>query len=274
MMTGRTVFGEGVFESVLLHRDGRLPLWKAHVERLLKGSGVLSLPVAVEELEDIRVKAIAEAQSNSDTSIVEFRLKISLFRGYSSVGYDTLSANSQLTYSIHPYIRPEGGIKAQLCQLRLTSQPVFQGIKHCNRLEQILARRELIDGVTEGVLLDANGGVCEATTANIFVVKGDTIYTHPLNGYGVNGVMRQALVDALRKQKIRAEFAVPIRAIEQQAVAWQELREADAVILTSALRGASVMRSCYIDESETLIWQDSEAGSGVARLCDHMLGRS
>ena len=93
------------------------------------------------------------------------------------------------------------GIKAQRCQLRLSQQPRLAGIKHLNRLENVLAAAEwndarLLDSeIAEGLLLDTEGNVIEGTRSNLFLVSRGELITPELSRSGVAGVQRDRVIE-------------------------------------------------------------------------------
>ena len=124
-------------------------------------------------------------------------LKLILTRGSGGRGYrqpDVIQTTRVL--SLHPFpdypdIYKEQGITARFCDTRLGLNPGLAGIKHLNRLEQILARAEWTDpDIQEGIMLDMNEHVIEGTMTNLFYVKNDTLYTSSLTLAGVAGIMR------------------------------------------------------------------------------------
>jgi 4-amino-4-deoxychorismate lyase len=74
---------------------------------------------------------------------------------------------------------------------RLSNQPLLAGLKHLNRLEQVLARAEWQDGEhAEGLMLDQAGRVIEGVFSNLFLVRDGVLITADLKRCGVAGVMR------------------------------------------------------------------------------------
>ena len=87
------------------------------------------------------------------------------------------------------------GIKAQLCRLRLSHQPRLAGIKHLNRLENVLAAAESNDAdIAEGLLMDADSNVIEGTRSNLFLVSRGQLITPDLSHCGVAGVQRDRVM--------------------------------------------------------------------------------
>ena len=116
-----------------------------------------------------------------------------------------------------------------ICETRLSRQPVLSGIKHMNRLEQILARNEWTDSsISEGLMLSDQGNVIEGTMSNLFMVKNGTVITPTLNECGVAGVMRETVLTFLDEETIPYETSV---------VSQSMLAIADEVFLTNSVIG-------------------------------------
>ena len=127
------------------------------------------------------------------------------------------------------------GLKVRLCELRLANQPVLAGIKHLNRLEQVMARAEWDDpSISEGILLDENNFVICGTASNIFVVSSGQLLTPRLDRCGVRGVMRGEILRAFTSR------------CEQRRISQDMLAEADEVFLCNTVRG--VMPVTRIDD--------------------------
>jgi 4-amino-4-deoxychorismate lyase len=110
------------------------------------------------------------------------------------------------------------------CDTRLALQPALAGIKHCNRLEQVLARAEAgAAGCDEGLVRDADGDVAGATSANLFVLRDGRWCTPPVVRCGVAGTCRARLLAALDAVELRLSVA--------------DVEDANAVFLCNAVRG-------------------------------------
>jgi 4-amino-4-deoxychorismate lyase len=102
------------------------------------------------------------------------------------------------------------------------------GIKHLNRLEQIMARAEWDQQYEEGLLLDYNGQLIEGTMSNLFLVREGAVYTPTLDKCGVAGIARSVLLD------LGAELAVRI---DRQVLSLTDLEAAQEVFLCNSLIG-------------------------------------
>jgi 4-amino-4-deoxychorismate lyase len=117
----------------------------------------------------------------------------------------------------------------RLCTTRLGSNPQLAGIKHLNRLEQVLARQEWNDpDIREGLLLDAEGFMIEGTMSNLFTVTGKSLATPDLTGCGVAGIMRTVVLE----QAASLGLDVTVKPLPLAAV-----QQADEVFLTNSLIG-------------------------------------
>ncbi|MCS2610072.1 aminodeoxychorismate lyase [Halomonas dongshanensis] len=186
-------YGDGLFETVLLHH-GRPVLWSYHCARLFEGARRLTIPAPSQN--DIDRQLAGKVTSEWEV------LKLTLTRGSGGRGYlppatPTPRLLTQRTAFTPAQARWQDGCRVRLCSLRLGHQPLLAGIKHLNRLENVLARQEWTDaGIAEGILADTHGSVIEATCMNLFWAEGDAWYTPPLEACGVAGTLRAALLDA------------------------------------------------------------------------------
>lgn len=182
-------YGDGLFETIAVS-NGQPVFLDRHLARLEAGCKRLHIPFPGTEL------LSSEAQKLSGQS-GQAVLKLILTRGSGGRGYrqpDVIQTTRVL--SLHPYPDyPDSyqmlGIKARLCDTHLGLNPALAGIKHLNRLEQILARAEWTDpDIQEGIMLDMNAQVIEGTMTNLFYVKNDTLYTASLTLAGIAGIIR------------------------------------------------------------------------------------
>ena len=132
-------------------------------------------------------------------------LKIIITRGTGGRGYrqpENIKPTRML--SLHPFPDyPQSyytdGIVARICNTRLGLNPTLAGMKHLNRLEQILARAEWQDNlIHEGIMLDFNGRVIEGTMTNLFYAKNSELFTSSLNLCGIAGILRGWVFEKMR----------------------------------------------------------------------------
>ena len=135
------------------------------------------------------------------------------------------------------------------CRTQLGRNPALAGLKHLNRLEQVLARAEWDDGaMDEGLQCDDRGHVISATQANLLAKIGDRWVTPRLDQCGVAGVMRRAF------GAWQAEQGSPVA---EQDLSRADVESATALVLTNAVAGAWPVRE--LAGKEVAIDPDSEA---------------
>jgi len=217
-------YGDGVFETIaVLH--GLPRFWQLHMDRLAIGCEALKLNLIPQS---VLLRELQTVSAGRSACVV----KIIVTRGESGRGYAPAGAEQPCrVVSAHPL--PSGleddalrGIEMQICELRLSIQPVLAGIKHLNRLEQVLARSEWSDpAVREGLLLDREEFVINGVASNIFLVSGERFLTPRMDRCGVRGVMRTAILKAFKPR------------CEQRRITLDMLPEADEVFICNAVRG-------------------------------------
>lgn len=225
-------YGDGVFETCkMLH--GKIPLWHLHKERLLKSCEKLLIPVAIDLVEAQLASLIA---SLAITDIANAVVKFTVTRGQGGRGYrapDSISPTIVIgvfSAANYPQSYFSEGVSVRLCNQRLNCNPSLAGLKHLNRLEQILARAEWKDdAIAEGILLDTQGNLIEAVFSNIFLIKNGELFTPDLSEAGVAGVMRRFIIETLAPQ---AGLKVHIKSLSLT-----DLINADAVFLCNSLYG-------------------------------------
>jgi 4-amino-4-deoxychorismate lyase len=215
-------YGDGVFETVLV-ASGAPVWWDAHVARLERGCGALGIAFPGAE----RLARESEYLIAGDARAV---LKIAVTRGISARGYATpVAVEPTRAMSLHAGVMLDPadylhGVALRWCEMRLAVQPLLAGIKHLNRLEQVLARNEWSDAsISEGLVCDTVGRVVSAVAANLFIVRGGRLITPSLKRCGVAGICREWVLE-------RAAVAVEDLTVEA-------IESADELFLTSSLRG-------------------------------------
>lgn len=198
-------YGDGLFETIAII-DGKPRQWQAHMARLSNGCEALQLPLPSGDL--LLNEALQLAEDNPEAV-----LKIIITRGSGGRGYRFPAETAPTRIlSIHPWpdypaTYYQQGIAATLCKTRLGCNLALAGIKHLNRLEQVLARNEWQDDdIQEGLMLDQQGHIIEGTMSNLFMVEGDRLVTADLSQCGIKGVMRETVIALARQHKIPTQI--------------------------------------------------------------------
>ena len=224
-------YGDGVFETLRIV-DGKIPMWKYHQQRLTNAQQILGLP-----LDDFFAQwqgLISEHLSDVKTACA----KLVISRGEGPRGYKIppqMSLNWWLTVTDLPVRETKNEFKLTLCRHALSRQPRLAGLKHLNRLDQVLARSEWNeqDNFDEGIMFNLDGDVIEGTMSNIFWLKSGQLYTPDLSQEGIDGCVRRWLID----QHAQNSSAVTKAVIIEKYAKLDQLLTADAVFLTNSLMG-------------------------------------
>ncbi|WP_416778681.1 aminodeoxychorismate lyase [Xenorhabdus budapestensis] len=189
-------FGDGCFTTIRVEQ-GQAVLLPLHIKRLQKGVEKLFMPVLDWMQLESHIKQVA-AECESGV------LKVILSRGNGGRGYsfDSISEPNQiLSLSSYPeqyHTLRERGVSLGLSPVAMGINPHLAGIKHLNRLEQVLIKRFIEQAkIDEALVLDSDGLLVECCTANIFWRRGKNVYTPDLSQCGVEGVMRQKIIQVL-----------------------------------------------------------------------------
>lgn len=220
-------YGDGLFETIAV-KQGRPVNFQTHLQRLQLGCERLFIPCPALDLLTREVDRVIE---NSPPAV----LKIIVTRGSGGRGYRQPEfINPTRIISLHPFpdfpnTYKEQGINARFCESRLGINSTLAGIKHLNRLEQILARAEWSDnGIQEGLMSDCLGRVIEGTMSNLFFVKSKTLYTSPITHSGVAGVMRGIVIELARRHGVM---------VKQEYFDQAQLLAADELFVTNSVIG-------------------------------------
>lgn len=185
-------YGDGVFETIAIV-DYQPALLPAHWERLARGC------------ERLRIPPPAEARIHADLAQLDIprfgMLRLTVTRGPGGQGYapPATPQPNRIVQLMPVPPRPatwwEAGIHLRDCQMTLAEQPALAGIKHLNRLEQVLARAEWqTPEIAEGLMCTASGFVIEATAANLIIDVGGGLVIPDTAACGVDGIMQKALL--------------------------------------------------------------------------------
>lgn len=192
-------YGDGVFTTIRI-KDGELAFWSEHQRRLEQG--LARLGIDFHEWDALGACSVKQAIGHSDAV-----LKILISRGSGGRGYLPPSpAKANWIISLHPMpshyaLWRQQGISLHLSPIQLAKQPLLAGIKHLNRLEQVLIRQHAQrQGWLDALVCDTDGMLVESSVANVFWRIGNTWYTPELSYAGVDGIMRQHLMRILQKQ--------------------------------------------------------------------------
>lgn len=219
-------YGDGLFETIAVRR-GRAVLLPRHLARLAEGLRRLAIDLDLVALEAELRAFFAE--------LGEGVAKLLVTRGDGLRGYAPpqparprrILLGSPLPS--YPAANAEQGVRLFPCRTRLAEQPLLAGLKHLNRLEQVLARGEWQDpAFAEGLMRDQSGRVIEGVFSNLFLVRDGVLLTAELSRCGVAGVMRAEVLEQAARLGIPCEI---------RDIGFDELLAVDELFLCNSLYG-------------------------------------
>jgi len=233
-------FGDGLFETCVVENK-KILFWVNHFARLNRGCEQLKISKVDESvwLSDVK-KALSLC--SYDHCVV----KLILSRGESLRGYgfkDDIKPVRAVIVSELQKTTPNNSFCLEYCQSGYDSNPKLAGIKHCNRLEQVLARAGLKSD--EGIMLDENHNVISVTQGNIYAIHGNTLITPKLDKCGVEGTRRDVILDLAKLLGIK---------VKVDTLSVKELGQANEVFISNSIIGIqSISKIDDISFSENLI---------------------
>jgi len=242
-------YGDGVFETILCH-NRRLFYWQQHYQRLLASANKLLITCPHEQtlLDDIARLLATYQYSDSAT----FVLKIIVTRGISERGYvferNITSNHTAFTEKImsnrlvllstigsnYSSLLTEALSTGELfvCKQQASINESLAGLKHLNRLENVLARNEwhadTDNKFADGLMFNARQYAIEGSMSNIFAIKNNRLFTPDLSQSGVNGIMRDIIISLAKTNKIHLSIV---------NIKLEQLLTMDALFITNSLIG-------------------------------------
>lgn len=217
-------YGDGVFRTVCMVA-GIPRCWAYHDRQLRADCRRLSLP----EPESAQLIADINALFADGGDGIA---KVVITRGVGGRGY-TPPVECQPTRMVLRYPPPaypkayaETGVDVGIAETRLARQPALAGMKHLNRLEQVLARREChLHGWPEAIMCTDDDRVVSGTMSNLFLVRHGRLATPSIRDAGVCGATRACLLERF------ADHGYPV---DVKDLSLCEALEADEVFLCNS----------------------------------------
>lgn len=248
------LYGDGVFRSMRLSQ-GRILHWPRHYQKLQEDCAALLLDCP-------GINLLAAELEQLVTGREEGVVKIIITRGTGERGYSPASCQatsrilSLLPFPDFPSDFKTRGVRVHLCNLHLAHQRRLAGIKHLNRLENVLASAEW-DGekFAEGILLDVEGNVIEGTRSNLFIVSKGALVTPDLSRCGVAGIQRERVMEWAMSNGLPSRVG---------HIELPDLNAADEVFLVNSIIGL-----WPVYEMAGQVWKYSPIAEQIRKALEH-----
>jgi 4-amino-4-deoxychorismate lyase len=244
-------YGDGVFRTLVM-RNGMPECWPQHYQKLVADCAMIKIVCPSAEL---LMSDLQQLFLPDETAIA----KIIITRGEGERGYVPPAVTNPMRVviksAIHNYPASyfSEGVNLHICKTPLAAQPLLAGVKHLNRLENVLARMEWTDpNIADGIMLDEQNHVIECTAANIFICFSDTLITPKLDRCGIAGVTRQRVIDMAHLLGLTVKI---------ENITLPKLLSADEVIITNSVYGALQAKSIL----ET-VWSPTSLAADIRKI--------
>lgn len=227
-------YGDGLFETIAC-RAGRPRFLTLHLQRLTEGCARLGIRGVDATVLTAQIEQLAATEADCVLKLIVTRGSATA-RGYGAHG-DELARTVLLQYP-WPSEDPacwEQGVAVRTAVGRLGENPALAGLKHLNRLEQVMIRAEWSDpGIQEALVFGSSGALVSGTMSNVFLVTDGRIMTPAIIGAGIRGVMRRVVM----REAERGGLSITETTLDAAA-----LSQAQELFLTNARIGIWPVRA-------------------------------
>lgn len=224
-------YGDGLFTTAKIS-NGSIQYLSAHIERLFLGCIKLGI---LPPLRDELIEQLTAVAKNHSQAV----LKVMITAGNGGRGYARAKSNGHdLIIMVYDYPKhydelANTGLNLGISKQQIGLNPMLAGLKHLNRLEQVLLREELSTRAEDDLLVtNIQNEVIEATSANLFFTLKGKLHTPDMVQSGVNGIMRQAILERYPDTNVKS-------------VTLNEMAKAEAMFICNCVMG--VMPVAYFN---------------------------
>lgn len=254
------LYGDGAFETLAI-RNSQFILLEPHLDRLQKASTLLRIPFD-------RSAVIADLETIAASVHNDGVCKIILTRGEGGRGYKA-ALNGSPTRIVQYFETPlktenKRGIIAAISSYRLGQSTQLAGLKHLNRLDQVMASFDLTDEIFEVICLDQQGFVIEGSRSNLIAVLGGQIVSPNLDASGVRGIMLDALI---------AKFADVGKSVEFTKLSLDDIGRASELMFCNSVFGVWPVIQ-LLEDGRVREWSIGDVGRQAIAFQDELFGTS
>ncbi len=195
-------YGSSVFEGIRAYATAKGPAifrLDAHVRRLYDSAKVyqMEIPYTPEKI----FEAICEAVRVNELPSAYIRPIV--YRGYGEMGVSPFGCPIEVIIAAFEWGRYlgadalEAGVDVGISSWARMAPNTFPAMAKsgANYMNAQLIKMEAIHhGYAEGIALDVDGYLSEASGANVFCVRGGTLYTPPLSSSVLAGITRDSVI--------------------------------------------------------------------------------
>lgn len=231
-------YGDGLFETILCS-ENKLLYWSQHYLRLQRSAQRLKLRCPDEDVLLGDIRCLLKLNETPGSKVCS--IKIIITRGSSDRGYVIPKKTNEKRIVLMSALAADyssllsGELlsgELYICKNQVSINESLAGLKHLSRLENVLARNEWNDTANnqfiDGLMLNARQQVIEGSMSNVFAIKENNLYTPDLSQSGVNGIMRDMIIDAAGRNNIQ---------LSMLNLKLEDLYEMEEIFISNSLMG-------------------------------------
>ena len=236
-------YGDGCFTTISVV-NGHAELLSYHIRRLKLACERLFITVSEDDWTRLS-SLISEKAVNARSGII----KVIISAGNAGRGYQrSADVKAECYLQVLPPVEhystwQKEGISLGVSNTTLAINPGFAGIKHLNRLEQVLIKETSQNGLQDSLVLDEQLMMVEVSAGNLFWKAFGRWFTPDLSLAGVEGVMRNHLL------KVIAENKESVEIVRSRISA---LKQATDVFICNSLMGIVPINSVQLNQDKVL----------------------
>ena len=219
-------FGDGVFRTFLV-KDGNPINWKNQYQKLSMDLKAIDIKPPTQK------KLLTEIQKLFPLKGI-FISKIIVTRGESQTGYDFYKGIKptrillKIDFNRNKYEIFKKGVWLTVSNIR-AKKSYNPGIKDLNRLENVLARKDISRNFFDAIMIDNNENICDCARSSLFIRYGSTLYTASNKSSGIHGVTKKIICENIKKLNLTIDYS---------PLTLNQLEKADEVIVSNSIFGA------------------------------------
>lgn len=225
-------YGDALFETIRYSNKNILYL-SDHILRLKLSMPILKMKIPAHFSFDYFLNMISEVIYANDLQDKSARVRLTVFRASNGFYYPS---SNEVNYLLEAeplendfYIPPSNGLAIDLFKDILKPINRLSNLKTANALIYILASiNRDSNRLDDCFILNEKGNICEATSSNVFAVKGNMIMTPPLSEACVSGIMRTQIKRIAEEKKFL---------FIEKPLTLHTLIDANEVFITNVIQG-------------------------------------
>ena len=240
-------YGDALFETIRVN-SGDILFWEDHYFRLMAAMRILRMQIPMKFTPEFLEKEIKDLIEANGLNEVSARIKITVYRDAEGLYTPTsnevnyIISTSKLETSF--YTLSEEKNEVTLFKDHYIAADLLSTLKTTNKIANVLAGIFAKENEFDNcLLLNSNKMVIEATNGNLFLVKGNTIKTPPLEDGCLKGILRTQLLRILEKLE---DYVV-----EEGSISPFELQKADELFITNVISGITPITKFRKKEYDT-----------------------